>query len=610
MDASLEPMRRAFLEVLLRLAMDPQRMLAAGIDLWERSLRGGVPPEPAPSDRRFRDPAWREQPFFDGLRRAYLTGAGWLEELVGQAPGVDRHTAHQARFYARQLTDALSPSNFPALNPEVLRAARESRGLSLLKGMEALCEDLTRGQGRLATRMTDRRTFRLGENLATTPGDVVHEERLFQLIQYRPTTPTVHRQPLLLVPPWINKFYILDLRPENSFVRWAVERGYTVFLISWVNPDETHAEVDWEDYLVHGLIAALEAVARVTGEERVSTLGYCIGGTLLASGLAWLAAQKDALIASATLLTTQVDFSEPGDLGAFIDAPQLERLEAHMRERGYLEGLEMTTTFNLLRAKDLLWPFVVNNYLLGREPAPSDFLAWSTDPTRMPARAHATYLRELYLHNRLAQPGALSLAGVPLDLGRVKTPLYVQACREDHIAPFRSVYRGARHYGGPVRFVLAGSGHVAGVINPPSANRYRHWVPRPPPDASSGNATASNGDAPASRENADGIASHGNANASSGNADVIAPSEMTDGIASEPDAPASRVDADGIASHADADAWLQDAVERPGSWWTDWDAWQARRSGGRVPARVPGEGGTRIIEAAPGRYVRSRILPE
>ncbi|RKH07089.1 PHA/PHB synthase family protein [Corallococcus carmarthensis] len=546
MDASLEPMRRAFLEVLLRLAMDPQRMLAAGAGLWERSARLGVPRGPSrpDADRRFRDPAWQEQPFFDFVRRAYLSGADWLHGLVAEAPGVDPHTAHQARFYARQLTEALAPSNFPALNPEVLRAARQSGGKSLLTGLEALLADLARGQGQLAPRMTDPRTFRLGENLATTPGDVIHEERLFQLLQYRPTTPTVHRRPLLVVPPWINKFYILDLRPENSFVRWAVERGHTVFLVSWVNPDESHADVELEDYLLHGLLPALDAVTRATGEQEVSALGYCIGGTLLAAGLAWLSARADTRVSSATLLTTQVDFSEPGDLGAFIDAPQLERLEAHMRQRGYLDGLELMTTFNLLRAKDLVWSFVVNNYLLGREPAPSDFLAWSSDPTRLPARAHATYLRELYLHNRLIQPGAVSFGGVPLDLGRVRIPLYVQACREDHIAPFRSVYRGARHYAGPVRFVLAGSGHVAGVINPPAAGRYRHWVPGPGP---------------------------------------LAP---------------------------DADAWLAGALERPGSWWADWEAWQSERSTDRVPARIPGEGALPCLEPAPGRYVRPRLLPE
>lgn len=546
MNASLEPMRRAFLEVLLRLAMDPERMLAAGVDLWERSARLHLPQGHSrqPEDRRFRNPAWEQSPFFDSVRRSYLLGADWLQGLVANAPGVDPHTAHQARFYTRQLTEALAPSNFPALNPEVLRAARDSGGRSLLAGLEALLRDLGRGQGRLAPRMADPWAFRLGENLATTPGEVIHEERLFQLIQYRPTTPTVYRRPLLVVPPWINKYYILDLRPENSFVRWAVERGYTVFLVSWVNPDASHADVELEDYLLHGLLPALEAVTRATGEEEVSALGYCIGGTLLAAGLAWLAARGDSRITSATLLTTQVDFSEPGDLGAFIDAPQLERLEAHMRQRGYLDGVEMMTTFNLLRAKDLFWSFVVNNYLLGQEPPPSDFLSWSSDPTRLPARAHATYLRELYLHNRLVQPGAVSFGGVPLDLGQVRVPLYVQACREDHIAPFRSVYRGARHYAGSVRFVLAGSGHVAGVINPPAANKYRHWVP-----------------------------------------------------GAEPLAP-------------EADTWLEGAVERPGSWWTDWEAWLSERSAEHVPARVPGEGALRCVEPAPGRYVRLRLLAE
>ncbi|WP_395833070.1 PHA/PHB synthase family protein [Cystobacter fuscus] len=551
MNDSLEPMRRAFVEVLLRRATDPQRMMAAGCALWERSARlwftpGDSRAEPsAREDRRFRDPAWVENPFFDLVRRSYLMGADWLQQVVADAPGVDEHTAHQARFYARQLTEALSPSNIPALNPEVLRGARESGGRSLLSGLEALLTDLERGQGWPAPRMTDTRTFELGKTLAITPGEVLHEDSLFQLIQYRPTTPTVYRRPLLVVPPWINKYYILDLRPENSFIRWAVARGYTVFLLSWVNPDERHADVDLEHYLLRGLLPALEAITRATGEQQVSALGYCIGGTLLSAALAWLAARGDERIQNATLLTTQVDFSEPGDLAAFIDEPQLERLEARMRERGYLDGADMMSTFNLLRAKDLFWSFVVNNYLLGREPPPSDFLYWSSDPTRLPARAHATYLRGMYLRNLLVQPGGLSFDGTPLDLGRVRIPLYVQACREDHIAPFRSVYRGARSFSGPVRFVLAGSGHVAGVINPPAAKKYRHWVSSGP--------------------------------------EKLAP---------------------------DVDTWLAGAEERPGSWWTDWDVWLSGRSGEQVTARLPGDGALRPIEPAPGRYVRQRILPE
>lgn len=550
-DSSLEHMRRAFLEVLLRLAMDPERMFAAGSDLWERSARlclalGNARQSEAPAreDRRFRDPAWVENPFFDLVRRSYLLSADWLQQVVADAPGVDRHTAHKARFYARQLTEALAPSNIPVLNPEVLRSARESGGRSLLAGLEALLLDLERGQGRLAPRMTDTQTFELGRNLAITPGEVIYENPLFQLLQYRPTTPTVYRRPLLVVPPWINKYYILDLRPENSFIRWAVDRGYTVFLISWVNPDASLANVPLEHYLLQGLLPALEATTRASGEQEVSALGYCIGGTLLSAGLGYLAARGDERIRNATLLTTQVDFSEPGDLAAFIDEPQLERLEAQMRQRGYLDGVDMMTTFNLLRAKDLFWSFVVNNYLLGREPPPSDFLYWSSDPTRLPARAHATYLRSMYLNNLLVRPGALCFDEVPLDLGRVRIPLYVQACREDHIAPFRSVYKGARHFSGPVRFVLAGSGHVAGVINPPAANKYRHWV---------------------------------------SGSEKLAP---------------------------EVDTWLAGAVERPGSWWTDWDTWLSGHSGEQVTARLPGQGALPPIEPAPGRYVRLRILPE
>ncbi|KFA87955.1 PHA/PHB synthase family protein [Archangium violaceum] len=486
---ALEGLRGAFDEALRRLATEPERLAAANQELgerlgrlWEDARRrsqeppGAAPTRPARGDRRYRDAAWDTHPWLDLLRRGHQVGAEWLQQMVEHAPGLEPHTARQARFFARQLSDALSPANSPLLNPEVLRTTLETRGRNLVRGMERLREDVERGQGLLVPRMVPPRAFQLGRDLAATPGEVIYEAPLFQLIQYRPTTTCVYRRPLVIIPPWINKYYVLDLRPENSFIRWAVEHGYTVFLLSWANPDERFADLDLEDYLLQGLVPALDAVERATGERQVLALGYCSGGTLLAAALAWWAARGEERVQCATLLAAQVDFSDPGDLGVFIDPAQLERLEDTMRQRGYLEGSALMNTFNLLRAGDLLWSFAVDGYLLGREPSPLDFLYWNSDPTRLPARAHATYLRELYLRNRLVQPGALSFGGVPLDLRRIQVPLYLLAAREDHIAPARSVYQATRHVSGPVRFVLAGSGHVAGIVHPPATGRYGYRV--------------------------------------------------------------------------------------------------------------------------------------
>ncbi|MBZ4415762.1 alpha/beta hydrolase [Myxococcus sp. RHSTA-1-4] len=466
---AMDGLRESFIEALRRLSAEPGRLEEAGRELEARllALWREPPAQPPRGDRRYRAPAWNDNPWLDLLRHTHHAGAEWLQQVVERAPGLEPHTARQARFFARQLTEALAPANHPLLNPEVLRTTLLTRGANLVRGMERLREDVERGGGQLVPRMVAPGAFQLGVDLAATPGHVVHEAPLFQLIQYTPTTPSVYRRPLVIIPPWINKYYVLDLRPENSFVRWAVERGYTVFLLSWVNPDERCAEVDLEDYLLQGLVPALDAVERATGEREVLALGYCSGGTLLAAALAYQAARGEQRIHRATLLATQVDFSEPGDLGLFVDARQLEHLEARMRQRGYLEGPALMSTFNLLRAGDLFWSFAVDSWLLGREPPPLDFLYWNSDPTRMAARAHATYLRSLYLRNQLVLPGALSFGGVPLDLRRIHVPLYVLAAREDHIAPARSVYQVTRHVSGPVRFVLAGSGHVAGIIHPP-----------------------------------------------------------------------------------------------------------------------------------------------
>jgi polyhydroxyalkanoate synthase len=380
-------------------------------------------------------------------------------------------------FYTRQYIDAVSPSNFLLTNPEVLRETVASGGHNLVKGLSNLLEDLSRGDGeQLRLRMTDEKAFQLGVNIATTPGKVVYQNELIQLIQYQPEKGTVHRRPLLIIPPWINKYYILDLRESNSFVKWAVGAGHTVFVISWVNPGKALAGKRFDDYLSEGVLAALDAVERATGEREANVVGYCLGGTLLAAALGYLEAKKDARIASATFLASLIDFAEGGELEVFIDEQQVKALEKKMARRGYLEGSEMATTFNMLRANDLIWSFVVNNYLLGRDPFPFDLLYWNSDSTRMPAAMHSFYLRNMYMKNLLAKPGGIRLHGVPIDLTHVKTPVYFVSTLEDHIAPWRSTYAGAKLFGGPVRFVLGGSGHIAGIVNHPAANKYAYWT--------------------------------------------------------------------------------------------------------------------------------------
>ena len=456
---------------------------ARSIELWQnvaaRALDPSVPPliDSQPGDRRFRDPAWDANPFFDLMKQQHLLASSWVEEQMREMTGVDPVTAQRVAFFTRQYMQALAPSNFLLTNPEALRATFDSKGENLLRGLANMLADLERGKGRLRVRTSDLEAFELGRDLAVTPGKVVFQNKLIQLIQYEPSTERVYRQPLLVVPPWINKYYVLDLRPENSFVRWAVERGYTVFVISWANPDETFADTTFEDYLTEGALAAMDAVAEATGERTISALGYCIGGTLLSATLAHLAAKEDARVAACTLLAAQVDFAESGELAVFASEPQIEALERRMAANGgYLDADTTSATFSMLRANDLIWSYVVSGYLLGREPAPFDLLFWNADSTRMPAPMESYYLRNMYLRNALVDPGALELAGTPIDLTRVAVPTYLQAGREDHIAPYGSVFRVTQHLGGPTRFVLSGSGHIAGVINPPSANKYGYVV--------------------------------------------------------------------------------------------------------------------------------------
>ena len=479
----------AFLDMTSRIMANPARLMQAQIGFWQdyltlwqhtaRRMMG----EPAPAviaedqkDKRFKDDAWRENEVFDFIRQSYLLSARYMQRLVHDAEGLDEKTAQKVDFYTRQFVDAMSPTNFALTNPEVLRRTAETGGENLLKGLSNLLTDLERGQGNLRIRMTDESKFKVGENIAVTPGKIVYQNDLMQLIQYTPTTEKVLKRPLLIMPPWINKYYILDLRPKNSFIRWAVDQGHTVFVVSWVNPDAKLAEKGFEDYMLEGPYAALDAIEKATGEKSVNAIGYCLGGTLLSATLAHMAAKKDTRIKSATFFTTMVDFTESGELGVFIDEEQLKALEAKMQKRGFLEGREMATTFNMLRANDLIWSFVVNNYLLGQDPFPFDLLYWNDDSTRMPARMHSFYLRRMYQQNDLIKPGGIDLLGVKLDLRKIKLPTYILSTREDHIAPWASTYRATQTYTGDIRFVLAASGHIAGVVNPPDAGKYSHWV--------------------------------------------------------------------------------------------------------------------------------------
>ncbi len=466
-------------------AVEAQTGIAASMmELWGNTLRkmNGEEPEPVaapdPRDGRFKDPEWTENPYFDFMKQAYLVTTRWADRLVEKADGLDEHTKHKAGFYVKQLAGALSPSNFVPTNPELLRTTLRENGENLVRGFRMLAEDVEAGRGDLKIRQTGTQGFEVGVNMATTPGKVVFRNRLIELIQYTPTTDKVLKIPLVIVPPWINKFYILDLNPEKSFIRWCVEQGVTVFVISWVNPDESLADADFEAYMKEGILAALDVARDITGEEKAHTIGYCVGGTMLAVTLAWLAATGSNRIASTTFLTTQVDFTHAGDLKVFVDEEQIAAVEDAMSKLGYLPGSRMASAFNMLRPLDLIWPYVVNTYLKGKEPAAFDLLYWNSDSTRMPEANHRFYLRNCYLENRLSR-GEMNVGGQQLDLGKVRTPIYNLAAKEDHIAPARSVFVGSKSFGGPVRYVMGGSGHIAGVVNPAAKGKYQYWTGGP-----------------------------------------------------------------------------------------------------------------------------------
>ena len=479
--------QKAFGEVLQKFIGDPQKLLDAQTryaadlgDLWHKSMAAaaghGSKLEPL-KDRRFSDEAWSANPWFDFLARSYVLTSRHVQDAVAGVAGISPHTRHKALYYTRQMLDAAAPSNFALTNPQVLKATADTGGENLVKGLKNMMRDMEKGKGGLSIAMTDTNAFEMGKNVASTPGKVVFQNDLMQLLQYQPSTKTVAKRPILIIPPWINKYYILDLQPKNSFIKWAVDQGNTVYVISWINPDAKLAKKTFDDYLLEGPLAAMDTIAKATGEREINAIGYCLGGTLLACTLGYLTAKKDNRIRSATFFTSLIDFSKPGDLGVYVDESQVDALEKRMIKRGgYLEGSEMAGTFNMLRANDLIWSFYVHNYLLGKDPFPFDLLYWNSDATRMPMAMHLTYLREMYIRNKLVVPGAISLAGTAIDLSKVKTPTYFISTVEDHIAPWASTYIGTQTLGGQNKFVLGGSGHIAGIVNPPAANKYGYWT--------------------------------------------------------------------------------------------------------------------------------------
>ncbi len=480
---------QAMLELSASMMKHPEKLFEAQTrawhtysDIWLNTTRAMLGEESAQvrqadsGDRRFKHTAWDENPFYSFIKQSYLATADAVQSVLANTEGMDENTARKARFYTRQFVDAMSPTNFFLTNPEIVEATLESKGENLLKGMQNFIDDIDSETGQLRITMTDKDAFQVGRNIATTPGKVVFQNDLFQLLQFEPSTVQTCKTPMLIIPPWINKYYVLDLQPGNSLIKWLVDQGHTVFVISWVNPDEKLADKDFADYVTEGALTAIDAVEKVTGEHGVNLVGYCIGGTLLAATLAYMQDKGDKRALSATFFVALIDFSIPGDLGVFIDEQQLENLEKTMNERGYHDGKEMAATFNMLRANDLIWSFYVRNYLLGKDPFPFDLLYWNADSTRLPAKMHSSYLRTMYLNNEFKKPGGMYVAGVPIDVSAIQTPAYFISTEEDHIAPWEGTYLGAQLLSGPIRFVLGKSGHIAGIINPPAANKYGYYT--------------------------------------------------------------------------------------------------------------------------------------
>lgn len=543
----MQQMPKGMIEAQAKLAQDTFQLwsgLLSGFAASANTLVSDEPSFAAPAnedslpikDRRFADPAWREQPAFALMHQTYLMLADYFRASVASMEGLDREKRSQLEFAINSLAEAMSPGNFLLTNPVVLKRTIETRGQNLVRGMRHLINDLKRGQ----LTHTDPDAFRLGENLAATPGKVVHETELYQLIQYSPTTKEVLKVPLVIFPPWINRYYILDLNEKKSFVKWAVDHGITVFVVSWRSADESLAGLEWDDY-IRAQIEAIEHVRERLKVPHVHAIGYCVAGTTLAATLAIMSAREEAeKVKSATFFTAQVDFEHGGDLKHFVDDAQIEMI-SQLGKKGYVDGRYLAATFNALRGKDLIWNYVVNNYLLGEDYPAFDLLHWNGDVTNLPARWHAQYLRDLYRDNRMVVPGSLAADGTPIDLTKVKVPTYIQAGREDHIAPAESVWRITEHFKGPLEFVLAGSGHIAGVVNPPAAGKYQYWL--------------------------------------------------------------------GDKDAGSLGAFIEGAQEHKGSWWPHWLEWLENQDDTRVPAtgkRRPGGRGDRVIEDAPGRYVKAR----
>jgi polyhydroxyalkanoate synthase len=542
---------QTFMQYAMKLAENPIQMIEAQADLWaqysslwqntlQRMTGNEAEPVATPDagDRRFKDAEWSNNIIFDYIKQSYLLTSRWLVDQTGHTEGLEPHLAKKVDFFTRQFVDAISPTNFVATNPTVLKETLETRGENLLKGLQNILSDMERGHGQLRISQTDMEAFSVGENIAVTPGQVVFQNELMQLIHYEPTTETQFETPLLIIPPWINKFYILDLRPGNSFIKWATDQGHSVYVISWINPTEELRHKDFTSYMMDGPLAALEAIKTDIGIQKVNAIGYCLGGTLLSATLAYAAKKNMDSFASATFFTTLVDFEKAGELSVFVDEDQIQAIERKMRDKGFLDGAEMASTFNSLRSNDLIWSFVVSNYLMGKEPFPFDLLFWNSDSTRLPEAMHSFYLRNMYQKNLMREPGGISMGNVPINLGDIDVPTYFLATKEDHIAPWPGVYQGMKRFGGESKFVLAASGHIAGVINPPAAEKYSYWTNE------------------------------------------------------------KKLDEQGD--------WLESSVEKPGSWWVDWQSWILSNTGLKVPARIPGKGKLSRIEAAPGSYVKVR----
>jgi polyhydroxyalkanoate synthase len=548
---------RAFMDMAAQLLANPYKLAQAQMGLlwdymalWQNALLrcSGLAADPlatpARGDNRFKSEEWQNHFLYDYIKQSYLITAHHIQNTVADVKGLDEQAQKKVSFFTRQFIDACAPSNFVLTNPDVLRETLRSHGTNLVRGLNNLLRDLEAGDGQLRVRMTDTSAFEMGKNVAVTPGKVIFQNDLMQLLQFAPTTPKQYARPVLIFPPWINKYYILDLREKNSLIKWMTDQGHSVFVMSWVNPDQKLAQKTFDDYLTEGALTAVEKVCAQTGAQEINGVGYCLGGTLLATTLAWMAARKDTRLCSGTFFTTMIDFSIPGELGVFIDEEQITSLERKMGKSGYLDGGEMAGTFNLLRANDLIWSFVVNNYLMGKDPFPFDLLYWNSDSTRMPAAMHSFYLRNMYLKNRLKDPGALTIGGVAIDMTKIKVPAYFVSTVEDHIAPWKSTYLGARLFSGPLHFVLGGSGHIAGIVNPPAAKKYGYWH----------NPGADRTGLPASGED-----------------------------------------------------WLSGATQTEGSWWPDWQAWVSAQNKDQVAARDPSRGKLKPIEDAPGSYATFRL---